>query len=395
VLDGRYRIEALLGEGAMGSVYRARQLNVDRPVALKLLRPDAAGGPEAIARFREEMRATSRIEHPNTIRLYDSGEHAGRLFLVMELIDGPTLRRVIDKEGPQPLSRALHIGLQIANALGAAHDRGIVHRDLKPDNIMLVDVYGNGDFVKVVDFGIAKSLDQLRPHLTVTGTVIGTPAYMAPEQAAGEPPDLRTDLYALGIILYEMVSGVVPFQKATTVSMLMAHASEPPPPIETRVPNLHARLAGLIMRLLAKPREERPRSALEVASELEACAADAGILLRRPSGHIHSATPAGGVQAGGTALLPQTPSVPRPPVAAGGTAMLSEPSPRSAAPPSASRGTGSSQLPGGVTRSIAQSPPQKLSARRWVLPLVFGGLALLLVGGGAIALVLRWLGHLR
>ena len=270
VAGGRYRILRLLGAGGMGAVYLARQVAMDRMVALKLIAPQAeAHGQEVVQRFHQEMRASAKIEHPNTIRVYDFGETDGRLFLAMEYLEGRTLRQVLGADAPLQTARVVRIAIQIAKALGAAHEEGIVHRDLKPENVILLDRYGDRDFVKVLDFGIARSLDATEERMTATGAVIGTPAYMAPEQAAGLAVDGRTDLYALGVMLYELVTGAPPFRKPTAVALLVAHTTECPPPVQERAPALPPSLAALIMRLLAKDPAERPASAAELLGLLE------------------------------------------------------------------------------------------------------------------------------
>ncbi|HEX4416262.1 MAG TPA: protein kinase [Kofleriaceae bacterium] len=273
---GKYQILRVLGEGGMGAVYQALQPAMNRMVALKLIRPEMGLKPDAIARFHREMMVTARIEHPNTIRLYDFGEDGGQLFLVMELLAGTSLGQVIDSAGKLALPRIIRIGRQVANALGAVHAHGVVHRDLKPDNVMLLDAYGERDFVKVLDFGIAKSLDE-DPQLTGTGKPIGTPAYMSPEQAMGRPVDHRTDLYAFGVMLYRMASGRAPFDAPSMVSMLMAHATEVPPPIASLAPEISPALAALIMQLLEKEPEARPANAAEVGARLDGCLPGGGL----------------------------------------------------------------------------------------------------------------------
>src|SRR5437868_75642 len=230
IAEGRFEIVRLLGEGGMGAVYQARQVAMDRMVALKLIRAEMVQSEQAVGRFYQEMRATAKVEHPNTIRVYDFGDTDGKLFLAMEFLAGQPLRKVLDA-GRLELARVLHIAAQIARALGAAHSEGIVHRDLKPDTVMLLDRYGERDFVKVLDFGIARSLDENRTQMTAAGAIIGTPAYMSPEQGMGVPVDTRSDLYSLGIMLYEMVGGAPPFNGPSVVSLLVAHAQETPRPI--------------------------------------------------------------------------------------------------------------------------------------------------------------------
>jgi serine/threonine-protein kinase len=268
IAGGKYQIVRVLGEGGMGTVYQAHQPAMNRMVAIKWIRPQVVTKPDAVPRFHQEMRITAQIEHPNTIRVYDFGDDNGQLYLAMEFLAGVSLRQLIEGRRPLDPARLVRIGKQVANALGAIHARGVVHRDLKPDNVMLLDAYGERDFVKVLDFGIAKVLeDQIR--LTATGKPIGTPTYMAPEQAKGLAVDPRTDLYALGVMLYQMASGRIPFNAAMTQSMLLAHAHTPPVPIADVAPTLPPALAGLIMQLLEKDPAARPASAAEVASRLD------------------------------------------------------------------------------------------------------------------------------
>ncbi|MCB9728912.1 MAG: protein kinase [Deltaproteobacteria bacterium] len=272
---GRFEIIRTLGQGGMGTVYEARQLAMDRRVALKLIHPHVVQSQAGVERFAREMQATARIRHPNTIQVYDYGQtEEGRLYLAMEFLEGRSLAEVIRDEGPLGFERVVHIGTQVARALHAAHSEGIVHRDLKPDNIMLIDRYGERDQLQVLDFGIAHFLDQSHTQLTTDGAIIGTPAYMAPEQAKGVGVDARTDLYALGVVLYEMVTGSAPFRGPTTVSVLVMHVQVPPrPPSElVEVPDA---LESLILALLAKAPDQRPATAAEVVERLRACAPEA------------------------------------------------------------------------------------------------------------------------
>ncbi|MSP61079.1 MAG: serine/threonine-protein kinase [Myxococcales bacterium] len=288
VLAERYEIIRRLGEGGMGAVYQARQIAMDRMVALKLIHPHLAGTDAAAQRFHREMQTTSKVEHPNTIQVFDYGKtDEGQLFLAVEFLPGRTLTQVLEESGAMPVARVAAIMGQVGKALVAAHHEGIVHRDLKPDNVMLLDRYGEKDFVKVLDFGIARFCDdQQRTNLTSDGGVIGTPAYMSPEQAQGRPVDLRSDLYTFGVILYQMATGLLPFSGATPVSMLVAHASEIPKPPSQVVPGLvPAPLEALIMQLLAKAPEDRCQSAGEVVQQLEACVGG-GIAVRPPGGVV-------------------------------------------------------------------------------------------------------------
>ena len=272
---GRYRIERRLGEGGMGCVYVATQLSMDRRVALKVLGEHMASSEAAVKRFHREMQATARVEHQNTIRVYDFGESDdGKLFLTMELLDGRTLHSVLHQHGALDTGRALHIAAQVARALGAAHHEGIVHRDLKPENIMLLDRYGEHDFVKVLDFGIARFAqgadpDDGEPAITKAGTLIGTPLYMSPEQALGKEIDGRSDLYALGVLLYQMTTGIVPFTDPTPVRVLFMHAHETPKAPSHVVPGRVPKgVEALIMRLLDKDPGIRPQTAADVVRAL-------------------------------------------------------------------------------------------------------------------------------
>jgi serine/threonine-protein kinase len=268
VADGRYEIVRRLGHGGMGEVYLARQVAMDRMVALKLIRSEAVKSQEAATRFYREMKLTAKIEHPNTIRVYDFGQIDGQLFLTMELLRGKTLAEVIGESGRLPLDRIVRIGAQVARALQAAHSEGVVHRDLKPDNVMLQEQYGEHDVVKVLDFGVAKSLADDQPRMTATGAVVGTPMYISPEQAMGGAIDPRSDLYSLGIMLYEMVSGHVPFTAPSLTALLVAHATETPAPLATVVPDVHPGLAGLVDALLRKDPSARPQTARDVELHL-------------------------------------------------------------------------------------------------------------------------------
>ncbi len=270
IANGRYEIVRLLGEGGMGAVYQARQVAMDRMVALKLIQSELVRNQAAAARFHREMKLTARIEHPNTIRVYDFGEAEGQLFLTMELLRGHTLAAVLAQSRRLELPRIVRIATQVCRALQAAHSEGVVHRDLKPDNVMLLEQYGEHDVVKVLDFGVAKSLDQQEAGMTTAGAVIGTPAYMSAEQAMGAPVDQRSDLYSLGIMLYEMASGRVPFTAPALTALLVAHATEAPPPLAQVAPGVPPGLVALIDELLRKDPAARPQTAKAVEQRLEA-----------------------------------------------------------------------------------------------------------------------------
>lgn len=274
LLSERYRVLECLGQGAMGAVYRAEHELMKKTLAIKVLRADFTDHGEAVERFRREAQAAANIDHPNVCQASDFGEmDDGAFFLVIEYLEGRTLGEVIDREGPLEPSRAVHIARQIASALGRAHEVGIVHRDLKPENIMLVERDGDPDFVKILDFGVARlEMEDDEARLTKAGMVYGTPSYMAPEQAAGGDVDPRTDLYALGVILFEMLAGRLPFDDANPARVMAAHVTEPAPSVAsvTVAHAIDAELDGLVARLLAKAPEERPQSAAALIASLDA-----------------------------------------------------------------------------------------------------------------------------
>ncbi|MEZ4362083.1 MAG: protein kinase [Kofleriaceae bacterium] len=276
-LDGRYLIEKKIGEGGMGVVYSARHAVIERPLAIKVLKPEALREAATITRFVQEAKAASRIGHPNIVDVTDFGTTPeGLTYSVMEYVKGITLALVIKSTGPLPVPRAAAIAQQLARALGAAHDKGIVHRDLKPENIFLIDREGRPDFVKIVDFGIAKVTpidgNAHGPRLTKAGSVFGTPEYMAPEQAAGRSDiDGRADIYALGVILYEMITGKLPHKGDTAVRTIAMQLLDPIMPPRQRRPDLQisAECEAIVMRALAKRRDERYAAMAELQAALE------------------------------------------------------------------------------------------------------------------------------
>jgi len=271
VLAGRYRIEKELGAGGMGSVYRAEHVHMRKAVAIKVLHREMTYLPEVVARFEREAVAAARIEHPHVAAATDFGRlDDGAFYLVLEYVEGKSLRDIIDSGGALPPGLALHVTRQIADALSAAHAAGIVHRDLKPDNVMLIQREGDEHFVKVLDFGIAKvETGDAQNQLTQLGSVFGTPEYMAPEQAAGTPVDARADLYTLGIILYEMLTGTTPFASDDLVVVLTQQMTAEPPPLP---PGIDAGVAALTLHLLAKDPGARPQTAEELLAHIDAVA---------------------------------------------------------------------------------------------------------------------------
>jgi serine/threonine-protein kinase len=259
---GRFRILAKLGEGGMGTVYRAEQMSLKRTVALKMLRPDVGGGALLLQRFNAEAHAVAKLSHPNTVNIYEFGQDTdGMLFIAMEFVEGRSLRAVIHAEAPLPIRRALAIASQIAASIADAHSRSIVHRDLKPDNVMLQDRGKQKDVVRVLDFGIAKLRDDGRANnMTQAGDMLGTPQYMAPEQIRAEQIDGRTDVYALGCMIYEMVTGRLPFEAPTVMALLSKHLMETPPPPSQRRPDLGLPrvIDDLVMAAMAKDPAQRP-----------------------------------------------------------------------------------------------------------------------------------------
>jgi serine/threonine-protein kinase len=270
-LDGKYLVEEEIGEGAMGKVYRAWHMSLEKPVAVKVLR-DTSSGPLFVERFRREALAASRLDHEGSVRIYDFGEEDdGTLYLVMEYVEGRDLLRLMRDELPLDCPRIAHIVSQILSALAVAHEQNVVHRDLKPENILVcagVDDDGEPiDRVKVCDFGIASLIDWA-PGLTVRGTVVGTPDYMSPEQARGEPLDARSDLYSVGVILYHLITGVTPFEGDGPIALALEHVSTPPIPPSQRVPNVDHRLERVCLKALAKSKHDRYQSAREMRQDL-------------------------------------------------------------------------------------------------------------------------------
>ncbi|HEX7598334.1 MAG TPA: protein kinase [Polyangia bacterium] len=289
LLAGRYHIKRLRGEGGMGRVYEAEHIEIGKRVAVKVLHPAYSRTPDLVERFRREARAASRIEHPNVVNVTDFGTTAeGSLFFVMEYIEGIELGLLIHREGPLAVNHALRVTEQMCAALQAAHDAGVIHRDLKPENILLVSapiprtpsgqaggetVAAAPEIVKVLDFGIAKS-DELEDsprvgkRLTRPGVAMGTPEYMAPEQAAGYPADPRSDIYSVGSILYEMLTGVPPYEGDNVMEILHKKANQAPPPLSELRADVPPQVVALVDRAMARDPKRRPQSMAELAREI-------------------------------------------------------------------------------------------------------------------------------
>jgi serine/threonine protein kinase len=275
ILGGQFLVLEKIGTGGMGSVYKASQPAMNRMVAIKILHPKLANRKDLTSRFRREARAMSQLTHPNTVKVFMYGEmeEDGSLYIVMEMLEGKNLNQAVRKDGPIPRERAIPILIQVCGALQEAHDLGIVHRDLKPENIFLAR-QGGQDYPKVLDFGLAKVTErQMQPGsliLTQEGMVFGTPEFMSPEQAQGKTLDARSDIYSLAVILYEVLTGKLPFSAKSPMEHIQKHVTEPIIPLSERVadkqfpPGLDAVLA----RALAKKPEQRYQTAAEFAEAL-------------------------------------------------------------------------------------------------------------------------------
>ena len=267
---GNYVVRSKLGEGGMGAVYLAEHTRLGRRVAVKVLLPEMARSKDVVARFFNEAKAATDIKNEHIVDVLDFGELPdGASYIVMEWLEGQSLADVL-RGGALPIARALHVAEGMSKALGAAHARGIVHRDLKPDNVFLVTREGDPDFVKVLDFGIAKLTTNAGDVRTQAGAVMGTPLYMSPEQINGSGVDQRTDIYAMGIIMYQMLSGALPFETATLTELLVAHATKTPPPLRQRNASIPPEVEAAVMRALEKDPARRFDSADSFARALSA-----------------------------------------------------------------------------------------------------------------------------
>ena len=277
ILNGQFQILQKIGSGGMGSVYKALQPAMNRMVAVKILHPKLANRKDLVSRFRREARAMSHLTHPNTVKVYLYGElEDGSLYIVMEYLDGKNLNQTVRSEGPMPLQRGLPILIQASNALEEAHRAGIIHRDLKPENIFLSQQGGMKDYAKVLDFGLAKGTErEMRPGsiiLTQEGMVFGTPEFMSPEQAQGKPLTPASDIYSLAVILYEVLTGKLPFDAKNPMEFIQLHVTAKPKPINERVPGktFPPILWTVLEKALAKKAEDRYQMGGELAHALQA-----------------------------------------------------------------------------------------------------------------------------
>jgi serine/threonine-protein kinase len=268
VLADRYRILRRIGEGGMGAVYLCEHVVLHRPLAVKVLRRDLSSDPELVERFRNEAIAASQIGQENVVDVFDIGRtDDGALYYVMEALEGHSVGAILRRDGPIDVPRALAILEQVGRALGAAHARGVVHRDLKPDNVFLSRRGDGSEQAKLLDFGISK-VEQAGERLTQAGAIIGTPEYMAPEQAAGAAVDHRTDVYALGVMAYELLTGALPFEADSAIATLVAHQTRPPEAPSRRRAGIPAEVDALVLRALAKRPEDRFESMAALVAEV-------------------------------------------------------------------------------------------------------------------------------
>jgi serine/threonine-protein kinase len=270
LLGGRYRLDAQIGRGGMSTVYRAFDVVLERPVAIKLMHREIAADSDQLERFRREARSVAQLNHPHIVTVIDASEDSsgeggqpGSPYIVLEYVDGETLKDLIRRAGPLEITQALAYAIEIARALGAAHERQIVHRDVKPQNVLI----GAEGGAKITDFGIARTLTE--EGLTMDGRVLGTTDYVSPEQALGQPVTGQSDLYSLGIVLYEMLVGQVPFRGDSPVAVAMKHVREDVPDVRTRRPELSAAAAAVLDRAVSKDVSRRYSDAASMAGELE------------------------------------------------------------------------------------------------------------------------------
>jgi len=306
VLNGRYELQRRVGRGGMAEVFLARDRLLDRLVAIKILFPEFAADPSFVARFRREAQSAANLNHPNIVGVYDWGKERGTYYIVMEYIDGRSVSDILRADGPIEAKQAARIAAEVAGALGFAHRKGVVHRDVKPGNVLITEA---GE-VKVADFGIARAMtSSSEENLTQTGSVMGTATYFSPEQAQGKPVDPRSDLYSLGVVLYEMASGKPPFSADSPVAIAYKHVQEPLPPLRDQVPGVPAAYEAITVKALAKDADDRYQDGAEMRTDLLRFREDrpveaAAVAVPAPQGPATDATTAVPVAAAATAVGP-------------------------------------------------------------------------------------------
>src|SRR5436305_9012664 len=271
LVANRYELQEVVGTGGMATVYRAVDTLLERNVALKILHPHYGDDAEYVERFRREARSVAQLSHRNIVTVIDRGQDDDQQYIVFEYVDGESLKELVDRTGPLPCRRAIELALQVAHALAFAHQHGLVHRDVKPQNVLITQ---DGD-AKVTDFGIARSMD-VEHGVTQTGTVLGTSNYLSPEQARGQTVTRATDVYSLGVVLYELLTGEVPFPGENFVAVAMKHLNEPPPSLLEKRHDVPMRLVAAVERALAKDPLQRFQTMDAFGAELRACRAELG-----------------------------------------------------------------------------------------------------------------------
>lgn len=369
ILNGQFQILQKIGTGGMGAVYKALQPEMNRMVGVKILHPKLTNRKDLVARFRREARAMSHLTHPNTVKVFLYGElEDGSLYIIMEFLDGKNMNQTVRAEGPMPVERGLPILIQVCGALEEAHRAGIIHRDLKPENIFLCQQGGLKDYAKVLDFGLAKVTErEMRPGsiiLTQEGMVFGTPEFMSPEQAQGKTLTSASDIYSLATILYEALTGKLPFEAKTAMDFLSHHVSHKPIGLSQRVPGrtFPPLLDKIIARALAKKPEDRFASAADFATAMQAVLAGHSEL---PKGL--SAAPPAVAMPGAPQSMPQPISSALPPVHSSTTSMTD------------------------ASPTIADRPLTKRKDAKLLL-LVGVALGCLVVGAGLAVVAMRLLG---
>ena len=383
VFGERYRVESVIGRGGMGWVFSGTHLVMQQTVALKVMRKDLCRNMSAVRRFLQEARACSQLRHHNTIKVYDFGySDDGYPYLTMEYLEGSPLNRLLKTEGPLDPGRAARIGVQICHSLDEAHEAGMVHRDLKPGNVFLAEMHASTDYVKVLDFGIAKFIDPegsdvALTSLTDSGMVVGTPKYLSPEQALGKDLDRRSDLYSLGIILYEMLVGKVPFDAPTSGELIVRQVRDAPPPVPPVVAGrtIPDTLRTLVHSLLAKEPEVRPDDAMKVAGYLEGISRDAPPPTEMVPTRVEAVSPQPGLAPTPAPHTGPAPAATPAPISA--VSGLYPPEPQ-APSDSGQRFPVAGHTPGSHEMTV---PPADRSAGRKALPFVLVVLVAALLGG--------------